>query len=82
MAMAQKLAEKNIPVRLVVIFDATRAPPVPLNVKEVLNLGRLKATDGAFNYEIPDHIDVESIASVIVWCRQFSTLFAVASLSN
>ncbi len=38
LAMAEKLAEKNIPVRLVVIFDATRAPPVPLNVKEVLNL--------------------------------------------
>lgn len=38
LAMAEKLAEKNIPVRLVVIFDATRAPPVPLNVQEVLNL--------------------------------------------
>lgn len=50
-------------------------------IEETLNLGRLKATDGAFNYEIPDHIDVESIGSVVVWCRQFSTLFAVASLS-
>ena len=38
LSMAAKLAEKNIPVRLVVIFDATRAPPVPLNVQEVLNL--------------------------------------------
>jgi hypothetical protein len=38
LSMAEKLAEKNIPVRLVVIFDATRAPPVPLNVQEVLNL--------------------------------------------
>jgi hypothetical protein len=50
-------------------------------VEEALNLGRLKATDGAFNYEIPAHINLESIQSVIVWCRQFSTLFAVASLS-
>lgn len=49
-------------------------------VEEALNLGRLKATDGAFNYEIPDHIDVGSISSVVVWCRQFSTLFAVAAL--
>jgi hypothetical protein len=38
LAMAAKLAEKNIPVRLVVIFDATRAQPVPVNVQEVLNL--------------------------------------------
>ena len=38
LSMAEKFAEKNIPVRLVVIFDATRAPPVPLNVQEVLNL--------------------------------------------
>jgi hypothetical protein len=51
-------------------------------VEETLNLGRLKATDGAFNYEIPDHINVESIGSVIVWCRQFSTLFAVATVTS
>ena len=50
-------------------------------VEEMLNLGRLKATDGAFNYEIPAHIDIASVKSVVVWCRQFSTLFAVASLS-
>lgn len=49
-------------------------------VEERLNLGRLKATDGAFNYEIPDHIDIDSVKSVIVWCKQFSTLFAVAPL--
>lgn len=50
-------------------------------VEEALNLGRLKATDGAFNYEIPASIDIKRIRSVIVWCRQFSTLFAVANLS-
>lgn len=49
-------------------------------VEETLNLGKLKATDGAFNYEIPDHIDVANVRSVIVWCKQFSTLFAVAPL--
>lgn len=49
-------------------------------VEERLNLGRLKATDGAFNYDIPDGIDLAGVQSVIVWCRQFSTLFAVAAL--
>ena len=50
-------------------------------VEETLNLGRLKATDGAFNYEIQDGVDLASVKSVVVWCKQFSTLFAVASLS-
>ena len=50
------------------------------DVKEMLNLGRLKATDGAFNYEIPSKVDVSKVKSAIVWCRQFSTLFAHAPL--
>jgi len=50
------------------------------DVKEVLNLGRLKATDGAFNYEISANVDVSKVKSAIVWCKQFSTLFAHATL--
>ena len=49
-------------------------------VEEALNLGRLKATDGAFNYEIPAGVDLTGVKSVVVWCKQFSTLFAVAPL--
>lgn len=49
-------------------------------VEEALNLGRLKATDGAFNYEIPSGIDLAGIKSVVVWCKQFGVLFAVAPL--
>jgi len=58
------------------------ADPAGEKVDEALNLGRLKATDGAFNYEIPQSIDLASVKSVIVWCRQFSTLFAVALLAT
>ena len=46
-----------------------------------LILGELKATDGAFNYEIPDGTDLAQLKSAIVWCRQFSVLFAVAPLA-
>ena len=46
-----------------------------------LNLGRLKATGGAFNYEIPAGTDITRFQSVIVWCRRFATLFATAALS-
>ncbi|TFG88727.1 MAG: hypothetical protein E4H18_01625 [Hyphomicrobiales bacterium] len=50
-------------------------------VEEALNLGRLKATDGAFNYEIPAGVDLTGVKSGVVWCRQFSALFAVAPLT-
>jgi hypothetical protein len=50
------------------------------NVSEALNLGRLKATDGAFNYEIPSSIDVSKVKSAVVWCKQFAVLFTHAQL--
>jgi hypothetical protein len=50
------------------------------SIDGAVNLGRLKATDGAFNYEIPPGTDVSQFSSAIVWCRQFSALFAVAEL--
>jgi hypothetical protein len=50
-------------------------------VEEPLNLGRLRATDGAFNYDVPAGIELSEIKSVVVWCRQFTTLFAHAPLT-
>src|SRR3990170_118391 len=51
------------------------------NADGSINLGGLKATDGAFNYEVPSGTDVTRFKSAIVWCRQFSVLFAVAPLA-
>jgi hypothetical protein len=48
--------------------------------KTALEVGRLKATEGAFNYPLPAGLDVVSARSVIIWCKQFSALFAVAPL--
>jgi hypothetical protein len=45
-----------------------------------LELGKLKATDGAFGYALPLGTDPADFASAIVWCKQFSHLFAVARL--
>ncbi len=47
-------------------------------VDEALELGRLKATDGSFNYALPAGTDPSEFASAIIWCKQFSHLFAVA----
>jgi len=49
-------------------------------IQESLNLGKLKATDGAFNYEIPSSVDVSKIRSAVVWCRQFAVQFTHAEL--
>jgi electron transfer DM13 len=46
----------------------------------VLELGTLKATDGAFGYELPNGTDPTEFASALVWCRQFAVLVAVAPL--
>jgi hypothetical protein len=48
---------------------------------DALNLGSLKGTDGAFNYEIPAGTDVSQYRSAIIWCRQFDVLFGHAELT-
>ncbi len=45
-----------------------------------LNLGRLKATNGTFAYEVPANANLVEYRSVIVWCRAFSVLFTWADL--
>ena len=45
-----------------------------------VELGTLKATDGAFEYALPAGTDVDSIQSVVVWCKVFEVQFAVAPL--
>lgn len=46
-----------------------------------VELGRLKATDGSFNTKVPAGIDVASLSSVVIWCKQFAVQFAVAPLA-
>jgi hypothetical protein len=62
------------------LFVYLSEDPSGKNVTEALNLGKLKATDGAFNYEIPSTVDVSKIKSAVVWCKQFAVLFAHATL--
>jgi Electron transfer DM13 len=45
-----------------------------------LELGRLKADTGAFNYRLPAGADPADYRSVIVWCKQFAVQFAHATL--
>ena len=47
-----------------------------------VELGRLKATDGSFNYSIPAGTDVTTLRSAVVWCKAFSVQFAHATLER
>ena len=47
-----------------------------------VELGTLKATDGAFGYELPEGLDPSAFASAVIWCKQFAVQFAVAPLKG
>jgi len=44
------------------------------------NLGKLKATNGSFNYELAPTVDLASVNSVVVWCRAFTVTVTFAPL--
>jgi Electron transfer DM13 len=50
--------------------------------KGAIEVARLKATDGSFNTRVPGGTDVSGVRSVLIWCKQFSHLFAVAALDG
>lgn len=45
-----------------------------------LSLGRLRATDGNINYDVPADADLSAYARVAIWCRAADVLFAYAPL--
>ena len=49
---------------------------------DALELGTLKATDGSFGYDLPAGTDPNRFRSAIIWCKQFSHLFAVAPFTG
>ena len=53
-----------------------------LDAKDSVNIGRLKATEGNVNYEIPAGIDVSAYRYVLVWCKLFGVLFNSADIST
>ena len=48
---------------------------------EFVNLGKLKASSGNQNYEIPEGTDLSKYNKVLIWCKAFSVLFGTAELS-
>ncbi len=50
--------------------------------EDALELGVLKATDGSFGYDLPPGTDPVAYRSAIIWCKQFSHLFATAPFGS
>jgi len=50
--------------------------------EDALELGLLKATDGSFGYDLPAGADPDAYRSAIIWCKQFSHLFATAPFTS
>lgn len=51
-----------------------------LEAKEFVNLGKVKATEGNVNYEIPSDINPADYPYAIIWCRAFGVLFNSAKI--
>ena len=49
---------------------------------EFISLGRVRATEGNVNYEIPEGVDVAQYRYVLTWCKAFGVLFNHADLSG
>lgn len=51
-----------------------------LGAEEFVSLGKVKATEGNVNYEIPAGTDLTQYHYVLTWCKQFGVLFNSADL--
>jgi hypothetical protein len=58
------------------------AKPESYDAKNYVSLGRLMKVSGQQRYEIPPNVDLKTIHSTVIWCRQFNATFGYASLSN
>ena len=47
---------------------------------DAVYLGPLKGNQGTQTYDVPDDLDLDDIASVVIWCERFSVGFAAADL--
>lgn len=51
-----------------------------LDATEFVSLGRVRATEGNVNYEIPAGLIIDDYPYVLIWCKAFDVLFNSAKL--
>ena len=52
-----------------------------LDAKEYVSLGKVRATEGNINYEIPSNVNVRDYPYALTWCKTFGVLFNSAKLN-
>jgi hypothetical protein len=68
---------------LYVFLTPASAPATHEDVtRDALNLGRLKASEGTFSYELPVGVDPARFGAAVIYCSQFRTIFSVAPLTS
>lgn len=53
-----------------------------IDKNDAVELGPLKGTHGDFNYDVPEHINLEEYSKVLIWCEDFNVLFAYADFAK
>jgi hypothetical protein len=66
---------------LYVYLSKHASPSGHAQVTDGVQLGKLKATEGAFGYETETPVDPEKINSVVIYCYAFRTIFSIATLA-
>lgn len=51
-----------------------------LSSRDFIDLGKIKATEGNVNYDLPDNVDLKKYNKVLVWCVTFGVLFSYSDL--
>lgn len=63
-----------------VVLLHKEAVPQSYDSSNYVNLGQIQRTVGAQRYAIPADVDLASIQSVVIWCREFNVTFGYATL--
>lgn len=76
----QQLNSANGP-DLYVYLTKVANPHTRSQVEGGYQVGKLKATQGDSNYQLPDNLDMSQYQAVVVYCRSFSAIFGYANLT-
>lgn len=57
-------------------------PPQTYNAESYISLGVLQTVSGEQRYAIPETVDVATLQSAVIWCRQFNATFGYAPLTD
>ncbi len=64
---------------LYVYLTKENNPASAASIKQGLEIGKLKATQGNLNYELNSSLDLDQYKAVAVYCKSFSVIFGFAN---